>query len=331
MKKINKLGLVTLGVVAIISASACSNNTSNNAEIVQNNNEATGVVQNNNEATGIEQQSEGSKGFLWKVENKGNTVYLLGTMHVVDKTIYPLRPEIEDAFNAADYLGVEIDFTKVVPDELAKLLTDVGNYNDGTTLKDHISAETYNKVTAFLKENGLPENSYDNYKAWYASQQMGNIIAAKEELSEVMGVDMYFMGKATNEKKPVIGLETFESQYEVFNNFSDSLQETLILQMLDPDSLPSSTAEMAMDDILKLWKTGDEKALLEFVDTLHWNDEYFKGMQTDRNVEMAEKIQGYLNSDKKETYMIAIGASHYVGDSSVVTMLEKQGFKVVKQ
>ncbi|MDR9748576.1 TraB/GumN family protein [Paenibacillus taichungensis] len=277
------------------------------------------------------QQSEGSKGFLWKVENKGNTVYLLGTMHTVDNTIYPLRPEIEDAFNAADYLGVEIDFTKIVPDELAKLLTDVGNYQDGTTLKDHISAETYNKVKAFLKENGLPENSFDNIKAWNVQLQIGNILAAKQDLSEGMGVDMYFMGKSINAKKPIIGLESFESQYQVFNNFSDALQEKLILQMLDPNSLPSSTTEMSMDDILKLWKDGDEKALVQFVDTLRWNDEYFKGMQTDRNEEMAEKVKGYLNSDKKETYMIALGASHFAGDSGVVTMLEKQGFKVVKQ
>ncbi|MFE4713581.1 TraB/GumN family protein [Paenibacillus sp. NPDC056722] len=276
-------------------------------------------------------QSESSKGFLWKVENKGNTVYMLGTIHTVDKTIYPLRPEIENAFNAADYLGVEVDFTKVVPDELTKLITDVSEYKDGTTLKDHISAATYNKVTAFLKENGLPENSFDNIKAWYAQQQMGTILGAKQDLDEGMGIDMYFMGKAINTKKPIIGLETFESQYQVFNNFSDSLQEKLLLQFLDPNSLPSSATEMSMDDILKVWKTGDEKNLVKFVDALRWDDDYFKGMQTDRNLAMAEKIKGYLNSDKKETYMIALGASHFAGDSGLVTMLEKAGYKVVKQ
>ncbi|MFF2017048.1 TraB/GumN family protein [Paenibacillus sp. NPDC058177] len=276
-------------------------------------------------------QSESSKGFLWKVENKGNTVYMLGTIHTVDKTIYPLRPEIENAFNAADYLGVEVDFTKVVPDELTKLITDVSEYKDGTTLKDHISAATYNKVTVFLKENGLPENSFDNIKAWYAQQQMGTILGAKQYLDEGMGIDMYFMGKAINTKKPIIGLETFESQYQVFNNFSDSLQEKLLLQFLDPNSLPSSATEMSMDDILKVWKTGDEKNLVKFVDALRWDDDYFKGMQTDRNLAMAEKIKGYLNSDKKETYMIALGASHFAGDSGLVTMLEKAGYKVVKQ
>jgi len=277
------------------------------------------------------QQTQGSKGFLWKVENKGNTVYMLGTIHTVDKSLYPLRHEIEDAFNAADYLGVEVDFTKVVPDELQKLLVDVGNYKDGTTLKDHISAETYNMVTAFLKENGLPENSFDNLKAWYAQQQIGNILAAKQELSEGMGVDMYFMGKALQAKKPIIGLETFESQFQVFNDFSDSLQEKLLLQMLDPNSLPTSDAGMSMDSILKLWKNGDDKALIQFVNTLRWDDEYFKGMQTDRNLAMAEKIKVYLNSDKKETYLIALGASHFAGDSGLVTMLQKQGFKVEKQ
>jgi len=281
--------------------------------------------------TSGQQQSEGSQGFLWKIENKGNTVYMLGTIHTVDKTIYPLRHEIENAFNVANYLGVEIDFTKVVPDELNKLITDVSSYKDGTTLKDHISAETYNKVITFLKENGLPENSFDNFKPWFAQQQIGTILAAKQDLDEGMGIDMYFMGKAINTKKPVIGLETFESQYQVFNNFSDSLQEKLLLQFLDPDSLPPSASEMSMDDILKVWKTGDEKTLVEFVDALRWDDEYFKGMQTDRNIAMAEKIKGYLNSDNKETYLIALGASHYSGDTSIIAFLKNAGFKVVKQ
>ncbi|HBS46997.1 MAG TPA: polysaccharide biosynthesis protein GumN, partial [Paenibacillus sp.] len=42
----------------------------------------------NNKATG-------STGFLWKVENNGNTVYLLGSIHVANDKMYPLRPEIE--------------------------------------------------------------------------------------------------------------------------------------------------------------------------------------------------------------------------------------------
>ncbi|GAA3413862.1 TraB/GumN family protein [Paenibacillus hodogayensis] len=46
---------------------------------------------------------------------------------------------------------------------------------------------------------------------------------------------------------------------------------------------------------------------------------------------MAEKIKSYLNTNKKETYLIALGASHISGDSGLVTLLEKEGFKVVKQ
>ncbi|UKS27336.1 TraB/GumN family protein [Paenibacillus sp. HWE-109] len=55
------------------------------------------------------QQLSESRGFLWKVENKGNTVYLLGSIHYVLEGMYPLRREIEKAFQAADYLGVELE------------------------------------------------------------------------------------------------------------------------------------------------------------------------------------------------------------------------------
>ncbi|HER2167769.1 TPA: TraB/GumN family protein, partial [Streptococcus pyogenes] len=54
----------------------------------------------------------GGRGFMWEVESNGNTVYLVGSMHIADESFYPLRKEFEEAFAEADYLGVEIDISK---------------------------------------------------------------------------------------------------------------------------------------------------------------------------------------------------------------------------
>lgn len=48
----------------------------------------------------------GGRGFMWEVESNGNTVYLVGSMHIADESFYPLRKEFEEAFAEADYLGV---------------------------------------------------------------------------------------------------------------------------------------------------------------------------------------------------------------------------------
>lgn len=141
------------------------------------------------------QHSEG-RGFLWKVENKGNTVYVLGSIHHVPEGMYPLRPEIENALKAANYLGVEVDMSTVTSEELQKQVLDLGVYKDETTLKDHISAETYKKVTSFLKANGMPENSFDIFKSWFVTQQIMNIQVAKDGFTPEQGIDNYLIEKA---------------------------------------------------------------------------------------------------------------------------------------
>ncbi|MEK4876978.1 MULTISPECIES: TraB/GumN family protein [Paenibacillus] len=275
------------------------------------------------------QHSE-SRGFLWKVENKGNTLYLLGSIHHVPEGMYPLRPEIENALKAANYLGVEVDVSTVSSEELQKQVLDLGVYKDGTTLKDHISAETYKKVTSFLKANEMPENSFDIFKPWFVTQQIMNLQVAKDGYTPEKGIDNYLIEMANTAKKPIVSLETMESQLKMNNNFSEDLQERLLLQNLDPKSVTPPSPDVGIDYLNKMWIEGDEKALNEFT-TTGWDAEYFQGLINDRNEEMAKKIKGYLNGDKKETYMIVVGMLHLLGDQGVVPLMEKEGFKVTKQ
>ncbi|WP_028563768.1 TraB/GumN family protein [Paenibacillus pinihumi] len=277
------------------------------------------------------QQSEGSRGFLWKIENKGNTVYLLGTMHLADESMYPLRPEIENAFNTADYLGVEVDLMKGASEESKKLIADLSVYKDGTKLQDHISAETYKKVTAFLKEQGLPENTFDNFKTWFVEKQILFIKSSQGEQKQDMGIDRYLMEKAYKAKKPVISLENMELQFQAMDNFSDSLNERLLLQTLEPGSPNPPTPDVSVDVLAKMWSEGDYNALAEAAKFIGFDAEWVKANMDDRNTAMVEKIKDYLNSDKKETYFIGVGSLHLLGDMGMVTLLEKEGFKLERQ
>ncbi|WP_082310995.1 TraB/GumN family protein [Paenibacillus sp. FJAT-27812] len=265
------------------------------------------------------------------MENKGNTVYLLGTIHLADGSMYPLRPEIENAFKAADYLGVEVDLMKGPSEESKKLIADLSVYKDGTKLQDHISAETYKKVTAFLKAQGLPENSFDNFKTWFVEKQILYIKSSQGEQKQDMGIDRYLMEKAYKAKKPVISLENMELQFQAMDNFSDSLNERLLLQNLEPGSPNPPTPDVSVDFLAKMWSEGDYDALAEASKFIGFDAEWVKAQMVDRNVPMVEKIKGYLNSGKKETYFIGVGSLHTLGDVGMVTLLEKEGFKLEKQ
>jgi len=281
----------------------------------------------------VEQVAALSKGFMWKVEKNGNTVYLAGTIHVADKTTYPLRSELEAAFKSADYLGVEVDLTQYTPEQLGAIINDLGTYKDGTTLKDHVSAETYKGVTDILKGLGAPENAFDQYEPWYVSLMIPSLMFSDAGYEAGLGIDQYLMNAAMESKKPIIQLETAEQQYSVFDHFSAELQESLLADAIAAYNDPSlAEGQSALEALLNMWKTGDETVLLEVTKAQQsQSEEYYQAFIADRNKEMTSKIEGYLNSDEHKTYFVAVGSLHMIGDDGIITLLTNDGYTVEKQ
>ncbi|GIP45367.1 hypothetical protein J45TS6_38260 [Paenibacillus sp. J45TS6] len=270
---------------------------------------------------------EAARGFMWEVENNGNTVYLVGSMHVADDSFYPLRSEYEEAFAEADYLGVEIDISKAVDEEQQKLITNMGMYQDGTTLKDHVSKETYAKLEEILKQNGMEKNALDAYKPWVVETTISTLKTMTAGYEAAAGIDLYFIQKAMERKIPVLELESYESQLGMFDDFSKELQERNLKTALDDfDTLDDSVDQMA-----DMWKSGNDEMLLEFTNSMAVEPEFYKAMLVDRNIGMADKIDGYLKSDKKEEYFIVVGAGHYLGEHGVIKLLQDKGYTVVRK
>ncbi|WP_312115724.1 TraB/GumN family protein [Brevibacillus reuszeri] len=209
--------------------------------------------------------------------------------------MFPLRKEIEDAFQAAAYLSVEVDLSKIDHEEVKKAVSDLGVYKDGTKLQDHVSTEAYSKITAFLKENEMPENSFDIFKPWLVQQQIMSIQSAKAGFKPESGIDQYLIDKANEAKKPIIALERSDAQFQLNNSYSDGLQERLLLQNLDPNSVIPPAPDVSTDYLTKIWKEGDYNALTESLKSF------------DRDLAMAEKMKNYLNSDHKETHLVVVG------------------------
>jgi uncharacterized protein YbaP (TraB family) len=269
----------------------------------------------------------GGRGFMWEVEKNGNTVYLVGSIHIANDSFYPLRPEFEKAFAKADYLGVEIDLSKAADEAQQKLIMDLGMYQDGTTLKDHVSSATYTKVGKILKQSGMKPDALDAFKPWVVGTTINSLKSVKAGYEAASGIDLYFIQKAIERKIPVLELESYESQLGMFNGFSKELQEKNLNDVLDNFDVLDDT----VDKMAEMWKTGSEEQLLELTNSMAADEEYNKAMLIDRNIKMADKIDGYLKNGKKEEYFIVVGAAHYLGEHGIVKLLEDKGYKVVRK
>ncbi|WP_339323282.1 TraB/GumN family protein [Paenibacillus sp. FSL W8-0194] len=276
---------------------------------------------------GAETAKTGGKGFMWEVENNGNTVYLVGSIHIADDSFYPLRPEFEEAFAEADYLGVEIDLSKAADEAQQKMVMDMGMYQDGTTLKNHISGETYAKLGKILQQSGMKPDALDAFKPWVVETTISSLKSVKAGYEAAAGIDLYFIQKAIERKIPVVELESYESQLSMFNGFSKELQEKNLNTALDNfDVLDDGVDKMA-----EMWKTGNDEQLLELTNSMASEPEYNKAMLIDRNEKMAEKIDGYLKNGKKEEYFIVVGAAHYLGEHGIIKLLQDKGYTVVRK
>ena len=108
------------------------------------------------------------KHFLWKFEANGGRVYLLGSIHVLNESMYPLPEVMEKAFRESDALVVELD-----PSEgggaVQQMLLAEALYTDGTTLADHIKPADLTAFKQGLKAFALDISEFQSFKPWFVS------------------------------------------------------------------------------------------------------------------------------------------------------------------
>lgn len=266
-----------------------------------------------------------SRGFLWQVENDGNVVYLLGSIHVANEVMYPLRDELNVAFAEADYLAVEVDGTVEDPN-LGTYIENLGSYNDGTTLRDHVSPEVYAFLVELLTELEIPTNVLDPYEPWYASMILDSIASEDSEYESELGIDNYFMNNALEAEIPIMELESFESQFGMYDGFSDELQEQLLIGSI----YGFYQEEDSTEGLSEIWMAGDVEELTQMAEDMQGDEEYYNAMLLDRNVLMAQKINGFLTGSQPATFFVVVGALHMVGEDGLVALLEEKGYTVTR-
>jgi len=134
------------------------------------------------------------------------------------------------------------------------------------------------------------------------------------------GVDRRFLDAAAG-RKPVIALESYALQLDLYDGFPDRVQEMMLLDLLEPED-PYETGVL-----VDAWARGDEQA---FVDLLFPEDDrwevYRERFFFERNENMARRL-GALARDGKERFVV-VGVGHMVGPRGIPALLADQGFEV---
>jgi uncharacterized protein len=266
--------------------------------------------------------ANGSKSTLWQVKGSHNSVYLLGSIHVLPASAYPLHPALQQAFNNSQRVVFEVDLNTVSQQAVLREFEEVGLYPPGDNLEHHVSPATIKLVKEVLARLGISYKKARQFKP----ALLGELITSRyTELSgfrEDLGVDRYFYSQAKNSRKPVLGLETVRDQARVLTS-DDASGESHLVEAIA--SLPAAKA--VLDELVAAWKDGRIKTLDRLLNQDEWNDpKSFESMFVQRNQKWLPQIERFLEGNGN--YLVIVGSGHLVGDHGLVRALQGRGYHV---
>jgi len=267
-------------------------------------------------------KSESDKHIMWEVTKDDAKVYLLGSIHMARPDVYPLDAVLTNAYEKSDHLVVEIDMNKIDIFSIMKK----AYYKDDTRLMDNLNEDTYKMLQDEFAKLDVEESFYNKMKPWFAVMTLLNLKLTNSGFEAAEGIDMYFLKRAMEDSKPILELESGTFQITLLDSILGNMQDDFIQYSLqDFDSTDSY-----VDDMFDLWISGDaaglEKAAFEQYKLMPNADEFAKAFLFDRNINMTEKIKGYLRTDK--TYFVVVGAAHLLGEKGIIKLLENENYKV---
>ena len=189
---------------------------------------------------------------LWKVQSRQNTIFLAGSIHVLQQHHYPLHHVFDDAFNKSSRVMFEVDFEGLSSPLAQMNMLRKGLYLNGESLPNVLSPESYATAKENLASLGQDIKDFHRMKPWMTATAVMALELQKLGFDSSYGVDRHFFEKAQAEGKAIQGLETVEFQLNLFDKLPLSIQEQFLLQTLE--DLKSLRQEIS--NIVKAWKQG---------------------------------------------------------------------------
>ena len=270
---------------------------------------------------------------LWKVSDKDNAVYLLGSFHLLRPGDYPLSSDADAAFADAERVLFELSPEEMRSPALPQLMAQAAIRTDGKTLQQDLDAETWARFEAWgrtnqatLQQMGLSPQMLTVFEPWFIAVTISIVEMTKQGLDPKLGLDNHFMDKALAAGKPASGLERMEEQIGVLDGMDASEQRQFVAEALEQADKGSAETQRLHD----AWRRGDAETLWNGMasDMREQYPRLYQRINVHRNDAWVPKIRQLLDQPGDDDALVVVGALHLLGEDGVVEKLRDQGYKV---
>lgn len=278
----------------------------------------------------LQDKGKVSKGFFYEVNNKGNKIYMLGSIHVGNSSLYPIDENIIKALKSSEKIYMEIDLSNRAE---AKKMRQKIYYNDGKNLKDDLGEELYSRVLKIFQGYGMEEDQVKILKPWAIYNTMASDPKGESPKGS-FGVESYFLALSLLNKIEIDELESMEFQSNILSSFDKKTYVEMIENLTaEIEKNGYKNINSGLYTLLDAWQNGDRDKMKSILSLKgdEASEKFNEAILDERDEGMAKKIDAMLKKDGKNTYFILIGSAHLVPENSVTGILKNMGYKVIEK
>jgi len=258
---------------------------------------------------------------LWQIDGERNSVYLLGSVHLLREDDYPLPKALYAAYEDAEVLLMELDMDDLDPAAAQALITELGVLPAGRGLADILGEETYSEAARLAEAAEVPLAALTQTEPWLAAITVEQVVLQRAGFDPNFGIEAHFSAAALKDGKQILGLEELAEQLGFLDGLSADAQRSLLLQTLSE----VQDVESTMDGMVNAWLTGDIDYLQDnMLEQMQAYPELYEAIVAKRNRRWAGQIDALLDDD--DDYLIIVGALHLIGEDSVQDQLAARGW-----
>jgi len=260
----------------------------------------------------------------WRMAGpNGGEVTLLGSMHVLRPSDYPLPASINALLARADLIVMEMDLDDLDAAAQQRTILATAVLPQGTVLADVLDADVYRLVQQEAGSIGIDVKLLERFEPWFLAITLLDQGMRKLGFEGERGIEQYVVGEATRAGKEIVGLETLEFQIGIFDSLPPRQQQAMLEQTL----AELDEAATMLDAMVAAWRDGEIERL---GDELYEDFDEFPGLYetlvTNRNEAWVPTLEKMLADGRK--HLVVVGALHLVGPDSVIELLRSHGHDV---
>jgi uncharacterized protein YbaP (TraB family) len=263
---------------------------------------------------------------LWKVSDADNSVYLLGSFHLLKQDDYPLPKEIDAAFEDAESLVFEVDPREMTAPDTMATIQKYAAYDAGKSLSTVLPKTTHDKLGNLMSASGGSVQALEQSEPWMVSLSLllgiTNALGFKADL----GMDRHLMARAAEAGKPTAGLETIDDQMKAMDSVPHAEQAQGLEEFLeDPKK-----AVQQLQDMHDWWRAGDVARLDSDMraEMARKSPESYRLLDVERNKAWLPKVEARLKDSKADDTLVVVGSLHLLGADGLVEKLRAKGYAV---